>query len=115
MKICFCVVVVLCVMVIIVMLVFVGGDMLGMNVGGVIMLVLNVMLIDVEVKVIDVGCRFVMLKYGVFDNIGMLLMMMVFKVGDVVMILLLYVGDKVWVWVENVNGMLMIVKLVKWL
>ncbi|CAB5106672.1 copper-binding protein [Burkholderia cenocepacia] len=113
MKTCFRAVVVSCAMATIAMPALAGGDMPGMNAGGATMSASNATLTDAEVKAIDAGRRLVTLKHGALDNIGMPPMTMAFKAGDVAMIPPLHVGDKVRVRVENVNGTLTIVKLVK--
>ncbi|MBP0610680.1 MULTISPECIES: copper-binding protein [Burkholderia] len=90
-----------------------GGDMSGMNSGDASMSAQDSKMTDAEVKEIDAGRRRVTLKHGALDNIGMPPMTMAFRAGDAAMIPSLHVGDKVRVRVENVNGTLTIVKLVK--
>jgi Cu/Ag efflux protein CusF len=90
-----------------------GGDMSHMSAGDTTLSASNAKLTDAEVKEIDAGRRLVTLKHGALDNIGMPPMTMAFKAGDAVMIPSLHVGDKVRVRVENVNGTLTIVKLMK--
>ncbi|MET1535859.1 copper-binding protein [Burkholderia sola] len=90
-----------------------GVDMSGMNSGDASMSAQDSKMTDAEVKEIDAGRRRVTLKHGALDNIGMPPMTMAFRAGDAAMIPSLHVGDKVRVRVENVNGTLTIVKLVK--
>ncbi|AOI75943.1 copper-binding protein [Burkholderia sp. NRF60-BP8] len=102
-----------CAMAVVAMPVLAGGDMSGMNSGDASMSTQDAKLTDAEVREIDAGRRLVTLKHGALDNIGMPPMTMAFKAGDAAMIPSLHVGDKVRVRVENVNGTLTIVKLVK--
>lgn len=113
MKSCFQAVAAWCAMVFVVTPVFAGGDMSGMNMGDTTMSAPDAKLTDAEVKEIDAGRGLLTLKHGALDNVGMPPMTMAFKVGDAGMIAPLHVGDKVRVRVENVNGTLTIVKLVK--
>ncbi|WP_321958004.1 copper-binding protein [Burkholderia cenocepacia] len=113
MKTCFHAVVVSCAMAIVATSALAGGDMSGMKSGDKTMSVPDTRLTDAEVKEIDAGRQLVTLKHGALDNIRMPPMTMVFKAGDAAMIPSLHVGDRVRVRVENVNGTLTIVKLVK--
>ncbi|MBR8157511.1 copper-binding protein [Burkholderia cenocepacia] len=113
MKTCFRAVVVSSAMEIVAMPALAGGDMSGMKSGDKTMSVPDTKLTDAEVKEIDAGRKLVTLKHGALDNIGMPPMTMAFKAGDAAMIPSLHVGDRVRVRVENVNGTLTIVKLVK--
>ncbi|WP_321856594.1 copper-binding protein [Burkholderia cenocepacia] len=102
-----------CAMTVVVMPALAGGDMSGMNSSDASMSAQDATLTDAEVKDIDPGRRLVTLKHGALDNVGMPPMTMAFKAGDAAMIPSLHVGDKIRVRVENVNGTLTIVKLVK--
>jgi len=102
-----------CAMAVVVMPALAGGDMSGMMASDASMSAQDAKLTDAEVKEIDTGRRLVTLKHGALDNIGMPPMTMAFKAGDPAMMPSLHVGDKVRVRVENVNGTLTIVKLVK--
>ena len=113
MKTCFHAVVVSCAMAIVATSALAGGDMSGMKSADTTMSVPDTKLTDAEVKEIDAGRQLVTLKHGALDNIGMPPMTMAFKAGDAAMIPSLHVGDRVRVRVENVNGTLTIVKLVK--
>ncbi|KGB92153.1 MULTISPECIES: copper-binding protein [Burkholderia] len=113
MKTCFHAVAMLCATAVVAMPVLADGDMSGMKSGDTSVPAQDATLADAEVKDIDAGRRLVTLKHGALDNIGMPPMTMAFKAGDAAMIPSLHVGDKVRVRVENVNGTLTIVKLVK--
>lgn len=73
----------------------------------------NAALTDAQVKKIDAASGMVTLKHGALENVGMPPMTMAFKAKDAAMVEHIHEGDKVKVRVENVNGTLMIVKLVK--
>ncbi|NTZ83859.1 copper-binding protein [Burkholderia metallica] len=113
MKTCFHAVAMSCAMAVVAMPALAGGDMSGMKSGDTNVSAPDAKLTDAEVKDIDAGRRLVTLKHGALDNLGMPPMTMAFKAGDAAMISSLHVGDKVRVRVENVNGTLTIVKLVK--
>lgn len=113
MKTCFRAVVVSCAMAIVATSALASGDMSGMKSADTTMSVPDTKLTDAEVKEIDAGRQLVTLTHGALDNIGMPSMTMAFKAGDAAMIPSLHVGDRVRVRVENVNGTLTIVKLVK--
>ena len=113
MKTCLQLAAVWCAMAVVAPPVFAGGDMSDMKMGGAAMSAPDSALTDAEVREIDAGRGRVTLKHGALDNVGMPPMTMAFKVADAAMLRPLHVGDKVRVRVENVNGMLTIVKLVK--
>ncbi|WP_105131792.1 copper-binding protein [Burkholderia sp. BE12] len=113
MKTCFHAVAMSCAMAVVATPVIAGGDMPGMKSGDTNVPAPDAKLTDAEVKEIDAGRGLVTLKHGALDNIGMPPMTMAFKAGDAAMISSLHVGDKVRVRVENVNGTLTIMKLVK--
>ncbi|MCA7999383.1 copper-binding protein [Burkholderia metallica] len=113
MKTCLQLAAVWCAMAVVAPPAFAGGDMSDMKMGGAAMSAPDSALTDAEVREIDVGRGRVTLKHGALDNVGMPPMTMAFKVADLAMLRPLHVGDKVRVRVENVNGTLTIVKLVK--
>ncbi|MBR8233016.1 copper-binding protein [Burkholderia sp. AU42008] len=113
MKIRFHAVAMSCAMAVVAMPALAGGDMSGMSSSDASMSTRDTKLTEAEVKEIDAGRGRVTLKHGALDNIGMPPMTMAFKAADAAMIPSLHVGDKVRVRVENVNGTLTIVKLVK--
>lgn len=97
---------------------FAAGDMSGMDMSGMKMssdgpAESNAALTDAEVKKVDAASGKVTLKHGALDNVGMPPMTMTFKAKDAAMLEQVHVGDKVRVRIENVNGTLTIVKLVK--
>ena len=97
---------------------FAAGDMAGMDMPGMKMssgsaAESNAALTDAEVKKVDAASGRITLKHGALDNVGMPPMTMAFKAKDAAMLAQVHVGDKVKVRIENVNGTLTIVKLVK--
>ncbi|MCA8094965.1 copper-binding protein [Burkholderia anthina] len=95
-----------------------AGDMSGMDMSGMKMssdgaAESNPALTDAEVKKVDVASGKITLKHGALENVGMPPMTMAFKAKDAAMLAEAHAGDKVKVRVENVNGTLTIVKLVK--
>ncbi|MGU7838056.1 copper-binding protein [Burkholderia sp. AW33-5] len=95
-----------------------AGDMSGMDMSGMKMssgaaAESNAVLTDAEVKKIDLASGKITLKHGALENVGMPPMTMAFKAKDAAMLAEVHAGDKVKVRVENVNGTLTIVKLVK--
>ncbi|KUY89161.1 MULTISPECIES: copper-binding protein [unclassified Burkholderia] len=95
-----------------------AGDMSGMDMSGMKMSAgaaaeSNAVLTDAEVKKIDLASGKITLKHGALENVGMPPMTMAFKAKDAAMLAEVHAGDKVKVRVENVNGTLTIVKLVK--
>ncbi|CAG9242420.1 RND transporter MFP subunit [Burkholderia diffusa] len=95
-----------------------AGDMSGMDMSGMKMssgaaAEANAVLTDAEVKKIDLASGKITLKHGALENVGMPPMTMAFKAKDAAMLAEVHAGDKVKVRVENVNGTLTIVKLVK--
>ncbi|KUZ16677.1 RND transporter MFP subunit [Burkholderia diffusa] len=95
-----------------------AGDMSGMDMSGMKMssggaAESNAVLTDAEVKKIDPTSGKITLKHGALENVGMPPMTMAFKAKDVAMLAQVHAGDKVKVRIENVNGTLTIVKLVK--
>ncbi|AJK49962.1 copper-binding protein [Burkholderia plantarii] len=70
-------------------------------------------LADAVVRKVDPATGMVTLKHGALANIGMPAMTMAYKAGDAAMAKQVHAGDKVRVRIENVNGTLTIVKLVK--
>ncbi|HDR9510222.1 RND transporter MFP subunit [Burkholderia cepacia] len=97
---------------------FAAGDMSGMDMSGMKMssdgsAASHAALTDAEVKKVDAATGKVTLKHGALDNVGMPPMTMAFKAKDAAMIEQVHVGDKVKVRIENVNGTMTIVKLVK--
>ncbi|NTX25998.1 copper-binding protein [Burkholderia pyrrocinia] len=97
---------------------FAAGEMSGMDMSGVKMssdgsAESHAALTDAEVKKVDAASGKVTLKHGALDNVGMPPMTMAFKAKDAAMLAQVHAGDKVKVRIENVNGTLTIVKLVK--
>ncbi|MGT0249158.1 copper-binding protein [Burkholderia pyrrocinia] len=97
---------------------FAAGDMSGMDMSGMKMssdgsAASHAALTDAEVKKVDAASGKVTLKHGALDNVGMPPMTMAFKAKDAAMLEQVHVGDKVKVRIENVNGTMTIVKLVK--
>ncbi|MGY4729211.1 MULTISPECIES: copper-binding protein [Burkholderia] len=97
---------------------FAAGDMSGMDMSGMKMssdgsAESHAALTDAEVKKVDAASGKVTLKHGALDNVGMPPMTMAFKAKDAAMLEQVHVGDKVKVRIENVNGTMTIVKLVK--
>ncbi|QRR08406.1 RND transporter MFP subunit [Burkholderia sp. MS455] len=97
---------------------FAAGDMSGMDMSGMKMssdgsAESNAALTDAEVKKVDAATGKVTLKHGALDNVGMPPMTMAFKAKDAAMLAQVHAGDKVKVRIENVNGTMTIVKLVK--
>ncbi|KFL52350.1 copper-binding protein [Burkholderia pyrrocinia] len=97
---------------------FAAGDMSGMDMSGMKMssdgaAESHAALTDAEVKKVDAATGKVTLKHGALDNVGMPPMTMAFKAKDAAMLEQVHVGDKVKVRIENVNGTMTIVKLVK--
>ncbi|KUY71884.1 copper-binding protein [Burkholderia sp. RF4-BP95] len=95
-----------------------AGDMSGMDMSGMKMssgaaAESNAVLTDAEVKKIDLASGKITLKHGALENVGMPPMTMAFKAKDAAMLAEVHAGDKVKVRVENINGTLTIVKLVK--
>ncbi|KWE39813.1 RND transporter MFP subunit [Burkholderia territorii] len=95
-----------------------AGDMSGMDMSGMKMspggaAESNAVLTDAEVKRVDPASGKITLKHGALENVGMPPMTMAFKAKDAAMLGEVRAGDKVKVRVENVNGTLTIVKLVK--
>ncbi|RQS19335.1 copper-binding protein [Burkholderia sp. Bp8998] len=95
-----------------------AGDMSGMDMSGMKMssgdaAESNTALTDAEVKKVDAASGKITLKHGALENVGMPPMTMAFKAKDAAMLAEVHVGDKVKVRVENVNGTLTIVRLVK--
>ncbi|MDN7674251.1 copper-binding protein [Burkholderia oklahomensis] len=70
-------------------------------------------LTDAVVKKVDLATGMVTLKHGALDNVGMPSMTMAFKAKDAAMAKGVHAGDKVKVRVENVDGVMTIVKLEK--
>jgi Cu(I)/Ag(I) efflux system periplasmic protein CusF len=70
-------------------------------------------LTDAVVKQIDPAGGTITLKHGALVNVGMPAMTMAFKAKDAAMLKEVKEGDNVKVRVENVNGTLTIVKLMK--
>ncbi len=70
-------------------------------------------LTDAVVKKVDPSTGMVTLQHGELKNIGMSAMTMAYKAGDASMIRQAKEGEKVKVRVENVDGTLTIVKLLK--
>ena len=73
----------------------------------------NSALTDAVVKQVDPSTGMVTLQHGDMKNIGMSAMTMAYKAKDVAMVKQLKEGEKVKVRVENINGTLTIVKLMK--
>jgi Cu/Ag efflux protein CusF len=73
----------------------------------------NEALTDAVVKQVDPSTGMVTLQHGELKNIGMSAMTMAYKAGDASMLRQANAGEKVKVRVENVNGTLTIVKLLK--
>ncbi|WP_446900945.1 copper-binding protein [Burkholderia sp. YIM B11467] len=97
---------------------FASGDMSGMDMSGMKMssdgsAASHTALTDAEVKKVDAATGMVTLKHGALENVGMPPMTMAFKAKDAAMLAQVHAGEKVKVRVENVNGTLTIVKLVK--
>ncbi len=97
---------------------FAAGDMSGMDMSGMKMssggvAESNTALTDAEVKKVDAASGKITLKHGALESVGMPPMTMAFKAKDAAMLAEVHAGDKVKVRVENVNGTLTIVKLVK--
>ncbi|WP_175943107.1 copper-binding protein [Burkholderia pyrrocinia] len=97
---------------------FAAGDMSGMDMSGMKMssdgsAESHAALTDAEVKKVDAASGKVTLKHGALDNVGMPPMTMAFKAKDAAMLEQVHVGDKVKVRIENVDGTMTIVKLVK--
>ncbi|WP_419188691.1 copper-binding protein [Burkholderia cepacia] len=97
---------------------FASGDMSGMDMSGMKMssdgsAASHAALTDAEVKKVDAATGMVTLKHGALENVGMPPMTMAFKAKDAAMLAQVHAGEKVKVRVENVNGTLTIVKLVK--
>ncbi|HIC7208214.1 copper-binding protein [Burkholderia stabilis] len=97
---------------------FASGDMSGMDMSGMKMssggsAESKAALTDAEVKKVDAATGKLTLKHGALENVGMPPMTMAFKAKDATMLEQVHAGDKVKVRIENVNGTLTIVKLVK--
>ncbi|WP_272544883.1 copper-binding protein [Burkholderia cepacia] len=92
---------------------FAGDDMAGMSMSMKASTSSSAPLTDAEVKKVDAASGMVTLKHGALENVGMPPMTMAFKAKDAAMVKQVHEGDKVKVRVENVNGTLTIVKLVK--
>ncbi|MEM5385540.1 copper-binding protein [Paraburkholderia phymatum] len=95
---------------------FAGDDMAGMSMSGkpsATKASASAALTDAEVKNVDTASGMVTLKHGALENVGMPPMTMAFKAKDAAMVKQVHEGDKVKVRVENVNGMLTIVKMEK--
>ncbi|HDR9587614.1 TPA: copper-binding protein [Burkholderia stabilis] len=97
---------------------FASGDMSGMDMSGMKMssggsAESKAVLTDAEVKKVDAATGKLTLKHGALENVGMPPMTMAFKAKDAAMLEQVHAGDKVKVRIENVNGTLTIVKLVK--
>jgi Cu/Ag efflux protein CusF len=92
---------------------FAGDDMPGMDMSSKRSASSNSALSDAEVRKVDAATGMVTLKHGALENVGMPAMTMAFKAKDAAMIKQIHEGDKVKVRIENVNGTLTIVKLVK--
>ncbi|KHK59717.1 RND transporter MFP subunit [Burkholderia sp. A9] len=95
-----------------------AGEMSGMDMSGMKMssggaAESNTALTDAEVKKVDAASGKITIKHGALGNVGMPPMTMAFKAKDAAMLAEVHAGDKVKVRVENVNGTLTIVKLVK--
>ncbi|WP_321820953.1 MULTISPECIES: copper-binding protein [unclassified Burkholderia] len=95
-----------------------AGDMSGMDMSGMKMssggaAESHAALTDAEVKKVDAASGKITLKHGALENVGMPPMTMAFKAKDAAMLAEVHAGDKVKVRVENVNGTLTIVRLVK--
>lgn len=95
-----------------------AGDMSGMDMSGMKMssggaAESHAALTDAEVKKVDAASGKITLKHGALENVGMPPMTMAFNAKDAAMLAEVHAGDKVKVRVENVNGTLTIVKLVK--
>lgn len=73
----------------------------------------NVALTDAVVKKVDPSTGMVTLQHGELKNIGMSPMTMAYKARDASMVKQAKEGEKVKVRVENVDGTLTIVKLLK--
>ncbi len=95
---------------------FAGDDMAGMSMSGKASATkasASSALTDAEVKNVDTASGMVTLKHGALENVGMPPMTMAFKAKDAAMARRVHEGDKVKVRVENVNGMLTIMKMEK--
>ncbi|QVN22773.1 copper-binding protein [Burkholderia pyrrocinia] len=92
---------------------FAAGEMSGMKMSSDGSAESHAALTDAEVKKVDAASGKVTLKHGALDNVGMPPMTMAFKAKDAAMLAQVHAGDKVKVRIENVNGTLTIVKLVK--
>ncbi|MEM5366292.1 copper-binding protein [Paraburkholderia azotifigens] len=95
---------------------FAGDDMAGMSMSGkpsATKASASSALTDAEVKNVDTASGMVTLKHGALENVGMPPMTMAFKAKDAAMARRVHEGDKVKVRVENVNGMLTIMKMEK--
>ncbi|MEM5341277.1 copper-binding protein [Paraburkholderia azotifigens] len=95
---------------------FAGDDMAGMSMSGkpaATKTSASSALTDAEVKNVDTASGMVTLKHGALENVGMPPMTMAFKAKDAAMARRVHEGDKVKVRVENVNGMLTIMKMEK--
>jgi Cu/Ag efflux protein CusF len=95
---------------------FAGDDMAGMNMSmkpSASKASSNTALTDADVRKVDPATGMVTLKHGALENVGMPPMTMSFKAKDAAMVKQVHEGDKVKVRIENVDGMLTIVKLEK--
>ncbi|WP_233838597.1 copper-binding protein [Paraburkholderia sp. ZP32-5] len=73
----------------------------------------NQAMTDAVVKHVDVASGMVTLKHGALANVGMPAMTMAFKAKDAAMVNSVKEGDNVKVRVENMGGMMTIVKMVR--
>ena len=93
-----------------------ADDMAGMKMNGGAMNAgapNNTALTDAVVKKVDPSTGMVTLQHGELKNIGMSAMTMAYKAKDASMVKQAKEGEKVKVRVENVDGTLTIVKLLK--
>ena len=93
-----------------------ADDMAGMKMNGGAMdagVPNNAALTDAVVKKVDPSTGMVTLQHGELKNIGMSAMTMAYKARDASMVKQAKEGEKVKVRVENVDGTLTIVKLLK--
>jgi Cu(I)/Ag(I) efflux system protein CusF len=93
-----------------------ADDMGGMKMDGSPMSAMapdNAALTDAVVKKVDPSSGMVTLQHGALKNIGMSAMTMAYKAKDATMVKQAKEGEKVKVRVENIDGTLTIVKLMK--
>ncbi|WP_009979782.1 copper-binding protein [Burkholderia pseudomallei] len=70
-------------------------------------------LTEAVVRQVDLATGMITLKHGALDNVGMPPMTMTFKAKDIAMAKRVRAGDSVRVRVENVDGVMTVVKLEK--